>query len=403
MHAPPPEIVSCPSASTKVESSLTLSKSPFKSSNGITSKSCLSLVSGRSSWMMYWNAEVGDYRITALNPLETLAFEFLQSLPAGLGKNFKCHWILDHNDTDIGAFPDSLLKDMEKQSHFGRLMQKMKEAEGTGPCSILPISRAQTTPSSASASDPVASASTPAASGPPVPPSGFAKARKKPPVSSSGKPLSVEGEEGAKEDPSAVLRQKKRKRKVSEASVEEAALGVDSVWEHRVNPIDRAFPADYNFRAALDTGLTNGPIREILGWCGKCLRCQGADGEGSGSYQGPSGCAYSREGLCLANIKIKSLSQELDLAEGERLSALNRMKEVEEKVKAETQEQPEPEVMDQPEPVAEEQPEVLSEQQVEEVVVGEGYRNLATFDGAEFVGAFFERFDHPVGAFPVCS
>ncbi|MED6200695.1 hypothetical protein PIB30_087790 [Stylosanthes scabra] len=41
---------------------------------------------------VYWNAEVGDYRITALDPLETLAFEFLQSLPAGLGKksNFKC-------------------------------------------------------------------------------------------------------------------------------------------------------------------------------------------------------------------------------------------------------------------------------------------------------------------------
>ncbi|MED6208391.1 hypothetical protein PIB30_044581 [Stylosanthes scabra] len=51
---------------------------------------------------VYWNSEVGDYRITALDPLETLAFEFLQSLPAGLGKksNFKCRWILDHNDAD---------------------------------------------------------------------------------------------------------------------------------------------------------------------------------------------------------------------------------------------------------------------------------------------------------------
>ncbi|MED6188413.1 hypothetical protein PIB30_085682 [Stylosanthes scabra] len=40
----------------------------------------------------YWNSEARDYRITALDPLETLAFEFLQSLPAGLGKksNFKC-------------------------------------------------------------------------------------------------------------------------------------------------------------------------------------------------------------------------------------------------------------------------------------------------------------------------
>ncbi|MED6224384.1 hypothetical protein PIB30_083431, partial [Stylosanthes scabra] len=75
----------------------------------------------------YWNAEVGDFRVTALGHLETLAFEFLQSLPAGLGKksNFKCRWILDHNDADVGAFlalSDSLLKDMEKQSHFDRLM-----------------------------------------------------------------------------------------------------------------------------------------------------------------------------------------------------------------------------------------------------------------------------------------
>ncbi|MED6186438.1 hypothetical protein PIB30_066711 [Stylosanthes scabra] len=65
---------------------------------------------------VYWNSEVGDYRITALDPLETLAFEFLQSLPAGLWKksNFKCHWILDHSDAEVGVFLDSLLKDIEK-------------------------------------------------------------------------------------------------------------------------------------------------------------------------------------------------------------------------------------------------------------------------------------------------
>ncbi|MED6114493.1 hypothetical protein PIB30_080761 [Stylosanthes scabra] len=65
---------------------------------------------------VYWNAEVGDFRVTALDPLETLVFEFLQSLPAGLGKksNFKCRWILDHSDVDVGAFLDSFLKDMEK-------------------------------------------------------------------------------------------------------------------------------------------------------------------------------------------------------------------------------------------------------------------------------------------------
>ncbi|MED6132448.1 hypothetical protein PIB30_019047 [Stylosanthes scabra] len=134
-------------------------------------------------------------------------------------------------------------------------------------------------------------------------------------------PFSVEREEGARKDPAADLRQKRRKRKVSEASAEEATLGGDSAWKHKVNPIDRAFPPDYNFRAALDAGLTNGPIREILGplvpeqllgtnqflacqlaslplafrcWHGEHLCCEGAAGEGAGCHQRPSGRAYCR-------------------------------------------------------------------------------------------------------------
>ncbi|MED6124931.1 hypothetical protein PIB30_063710 [Stylosanthes scabra] len=83
----------------------------------------------------------------------------------------------------------------------------------------------------------------------------------KPPVASSDKPISLEKEEGAKEDPSTDLRQKRRKRKVQESFLEEAALGVDSAWEHKVSPIDRAFPAGFNFLAALDSGLTQGSIR----------------------------------------------------------------------------------------------------------------------------------------------
>ncbi|MED6124996.1 hypothetical protein PIB30_064312 [Stylosanthes scabra] len=161
---------------------------------------------------VYWNAEVGDFRITALDPLETLAVEFLQSLLAGLGKNLTSN---------------SLLKDMEKHSHFNRLMQKMKEAEGAGPCSILPSSRAQTAASGASASDLVASAFTPATSVPPAPSSTASKARGKPTNATVAKTFSVEREEGAREDPVTDLRQKRRKRKVSEASAEEAALGVN--------------------------------------------------------------------------------------------------------------------------------------------------------------------------------
>ncbi|MED6221771.1 hypothetical protein PIB30_057956 [Stylosanthes scabra] len=125
---------------------------------------------------VYWNAEVGNFHVTASDPLETLAFEFLQSLPSGLGKksNFKCRWILDHIDADVGAFlafSDNLLKDMEKQSRFDRLMQRMKDAEGAGPRSILPSFKAQTTVSGASASGPI-----PASSVHPVPSSGASQA-----------------------------------------------------------------------------------------------------------------------------------------------------------------------------------------------------------------------------------
>ncbi|MED6213297.1 hypothetical protein PIB30_091816 [Stylosanthes scabra] len=165
---------------------------------------------------VYWNAEVGDFRVTALDPLETLAFDFLQSLPAGLGKksNFKCRWILDHSDVEVGAF--------------------------------------------------LASGTVPAPDVPPVSSSGTSKATGKSTGAAPAKPFSVEKEEGAKEDLATDLRQNMRKRKVSEASAEEAALGGDSAWKHKVNPIDRAFLPDYNFRAALDAGLTNALILEVL-------------------------------------------------------------------------------------------------------------------------------------------
>ncbi|MED6159498.1 hypothetical protein PIB30_042821 [Stylosanthes scabra] len=223
---------SCLSALIMVKSSLTL----FKSLNGITSKFCLFLVSGRFGWMM-------------------------KSLPAGLGKksNFKCRWILDHNDADVGAFLDSLLQDMEKQSRFDRLKQRMKEAEGAGPRSILSSSRVPTSSSGVAASGTV-----PTSAMPPISSPGVSKTTGKSTSAVPVKPFSVEKEEGVKEDLSADLRQKRRKRKVLDTSAKEAALGGDSAWKHKVNPIDRAFPPDYNFRAALDAGLTNSSIREVL-------------------------------------------------------------------------------------------------------------------------------------------
>ncbi|MED6177382.1 hypothetical protein PIB30_097589 [Stylosanthes scabra] len=193
---------------------------------------------------VYWNSGARECHITALDPLETLAFDFF--------------------DAEVGAFLDSLLMDMEKQSRFDRLKQKMAEVAGMGPRSVLPHVRTPSTTSGASASSQAVPAPAPVASTAPIPPPSAAKNRgsfKDP----AGKPFSVEGEECAKEDLSADLKKKGRKRKAPEASAEEVALEADSSWEHKVNPINRAFPDDYNFREALDAGLTNGPTREILG------------------------------------------------------------------------------------------------------------------------------------------
>ncbi|MED6177955.1 hypothetical protein PIB30_103053, partial [Stylosanthes scabra] len=276
---------------------------------------------------------------------------FPWSLSAGLGKksNFKCRWILDHNDADVGAFLDSLIQDMEKQNRFDRLKQRMKEAEGAGPRSILPSSRVPTTFSDVSASGAVLTSAVPPVSSP-----GASKTTGKSTSAAPVKPFSVEKEEGVKEDSSADLRQKRRKRKVLEASVEEATLGGDSAWRHKVNPIGRAFPPDYNFRVALDAGLTNSSIRgvleplvpeQLLGTA-QFLAC-----ELTAFLQLEKEMAAAREQIevltaerdsalaaPLLHAKIKSLTEELQCAEGERLSATARMEEVERKAKSQAAE-----------------------------------------------------------------
>ncbi|MED6127639.1 hypothetical protein PIB30_089909 [Stylosanthes scabra] len=130
----------------------------------------------------------------ALDPLETLAFDFLQSLPVGLGKrsNFRCRWILDHSDAEVGAFLDSLLADMEKQSRFDRLKQKMAEVAGVGPRSVLPHVRAPPTTSGSSASSPAVPSSAPTA---PAAPNPLPAATKKGGSSKdpTGKPFPVQG------------------------------------------------------------------------------------------------------------------------------------------------------------------------------------------------------------------
>ncbi|MED6209543.1 hypothetical protein PIB30_055719 [Stylosanthes scabra] len=296
---------------------------------------------------VYWNSGARECRITALDPLETLAFDFLQSLPVGLGKrsNFRCRWILDHSDAEVGAFLDSLLADMDKQSLFDRLKQNMAEVAGMGPRSVLPHVRAPSTTSGASASGQAVPAPAPTA---------------------PAAPSALSGEEGAKEDPSANLKKKGRKRKVSDASVEEAALGADSSWVHKVSPINRAFPDDYNFREALDVGLNNGPTREILGplvleqllRTAQHLACQltacfqiGIEKAFASKVQMEKELASLKDQVDvltverdsalaapLLNAEIKSLTQRLEFSEGERLFALDRMMEVEEGAKVQAAE-----------------------------------------------------------------
>ncbi|MED6125523.1 hypothetical protein PIB30_069297 [Stylosanthes scabra] len=143
---------------------------------------------------VYWNSGMRECRITALDPLETLAFEFLQSLLFGLGRksNFRCRWILDHSDAEVGIFLDSLLTNMEKQRRYDCLKQKMAEAAGVGPRSVLPHVRTPPTTSGASASSQAVPAPAPVASITPVPPSVAAK-KKGSSRDPAGKPFSVDG------------------------------------------------------------------------------------------------------------------------------------------------------------------------------------------------------------------
>ncbi|MED6195632.1 hypothetical protein PIB30_039700 [Stylosanthes scabra] len=122
----------------------------------------------------------------------------------------------------------------------------------------------------------------------------------------------------------------------------------------RVNPIDRAFPADYNIRAALDTRLTNGPIREILGplvpeqllgtaqyLACKLTACLQMEKDLAATRDQVDVLTAEKDSASAAPLlhaKIKSLSQKLGLAEGERPSALDRMKEVEERAKVQAAE-----------------------------------------------------------------
>ncbi|MED6224232.1 hypothetical protein PIB30_081957 [Stylosanthes scabra] len=260
---------------------------------------------GRLYPWVYWNSEARECRRS----------------------NFWCRWILDHSDAEVGAFLDSLLADMEKQSCFDRLKQKMAEVAGVGPRSVLPHVRAPPTTSGASASSQAIPASAPTAPATP-------------------NPIPIAAKKG---DPLRIL------------------LGSLSLFRgRRVSPVDRAFPEDYNFRGALDAGLTNYLTREILGplvpeqllGTAQHLTCQltaclqiGIEKAFASKIQMEKELASLKDQVDvltverdsalaapLLNAEIKSLTQRLQFSEGERLSALARMTEVEERAKVQAAE-----------------------------------------------------------------
>ncbi|MED6155951.1 hypothetical protein PIB30_010299 [Stylosanthes scabra] len=193
------------------------------------------------SWV-YWNPEVKDFTVYNLEPLEMAAFKFLVSLPGSLPKRnkFTCRWILDGSDAEVGKFLDDLLAMMADLSKMG-------------PRAVLPTGSPSATATAAAAA---AATSASAAVGPtPV------ESSTQVPLASTASETHRTKKQSSKRD---CAKQKRRKKKAKVDEAFEKALGDDSAWEHEVDPLKVAFPEGFNFRKALNAGLTYVPVRAAL-------------------------------------------------------------------------------------------------------------------------------------------
>ncbi|MED6216803.1 hypothetical protein PIB30_011395 [Stylosanthes scabra] len=148
----------------------------------------------------------------------------------------------------------------------------MADPSRMGPRSVLPTSGPSATATAAAAAT-VAGTSTLAIAGPlfvesssqapQAPTASDAKKAKKQP-SKRERIRVVDLEEELKEDPAADLQSKRKRKKPKFDEAFEKALGDDSTWEHEVDPLKVAFPADFDYRKALNAGLTSAPVREAL-------------------------------------------------------------------------------------------------------------------------------------------
>ncbi|MED6204416.1 hypothetical protein PIB30_009160 [Stylosanthes scabra] len=188
-----------------------------------------------------------DFTVYNLDPLEMAAFKFLVSLPGGLPKRnkFTCRWILDGSDAEVGKFLDDLLDIKMKKTKLDNLMAMMADPSRMGPRAVLPTGSSSAT---ATAAATAAVGPTPVESSTQVPPASTASETHRTKRQSSKR-------DRAK-------KRRKKKAKVDEAF--EKALGDDSAWEHEVDPLKVAFPEGFNFRKALNAGLTSIPVREVL-------------------------------------------------------------------------------------------------------------------------------------------
>ncbi|MED6107700.1 hypothetical protein PIB30_016531 [Stylosanthes scabra] len=188
---------------------------------------------------VYWNRGVKDFVIHELDPLETAIFEFLVSLSAGLPKrnNLTCRWILDNNEAVVGKYLDDLLLVEMKKTKLDRMMEIMADSSRMVPRSVLPtgVPAAAAAAASAASAGSSVNPATPSVPVPPPPPAA-SKAKKSSSKRERPKRVDVEVEEAAKEDPDADLRQKRH----------------------------LAFPKEFNYRKALDAGLTSASVWKPL-------------------------------------------------------------------------------------------------------------------------------------------
>ncbi|MED6148058.1 hypothetical protein PIB30_049580 [Stylosanthes scabra] len=198
------------------------------------------------------------------------AFKFLVSLPAGLPKRnkFTCCWILDSPDAEVGKYLDDLLDVKMKKTKLDNLLAMMADPTRMAHCAILLTGRPSATATAAAAAAAPAFGPTPAESSSQVPPAPTAsetqKAKKQSSKRERARVIDLEGEEGLKEDPSADLQRKRQKRKGKQDDVFDRVLGDDSAWKHEVDPVKVAFPESFNYRKALNTGMTSAHVREAL-------------------------------------------------------------------------------------------------------------------------------------------